>query len=78
MKALTAAKINKMDVLDYLAYVKRSNDAMDTEAALDYAEEKGMAKGIEKGIDKGIELLLKQEILSIELIADYATERKKT
>ena len=66
MKALSAAKLNKMDVLDYLSYLKRSNDKMDTELALEYAEEKGM----EKGRVESIELLLKQGILSVELIAD--------
>jgi predicted transposase/invertase (TIGR01784 family) len=73
MKALTVTKLNKMSTIDYLAYLKKSNDKMDTELALEDAEEKGMAKGIEKGIEKGIiktiESILKQGILSVENIA---------
>ncbi len=70
MKALAATKINKMDPMEYVAYLMRRNAKMDTELALDYAEEKGMEKGMEKGIEKGIELLLIQGVLSVELIAD--------
>ena len=62
MKALAATKINKMDPMEYVAYLMRRNAKMDYEATLDYAKEQGM--------EKGIELLLKQGVLSIELIAD--------
>ena len=70
MKALAATKINKMDQMEYVAYLMRRNAKMDYEATLDYAREQGLGQGIEKGIEKGIELVLQQGILSIELIAD--------
>ncbi len=66
MKALAATKINKMDPMEYVAYLMRRNAKMDYEATLDYAKEQGM----EKGMEKGMELLLKQGVLSTELIAD--------
>lgn len=62
MKALAATKINKMDPMEYVAYLMRRNAKMDYEATLDYAKEQGM--------EKGMELLLKQGVLSTELIAD--------
>ncbi len=66
MKALSAAKIEKMSAADYLTYLTDMNAGMDYRLAM----EENSAKAEKKGIEKGIEKLLINNILSVEQIAD--------
>ncbi len=69
MKALSAAKIEKMSPLEYTAYLMAKNAKMDYDMTLEYAEKKGMEKGMEKEKINNIKKLLQLGTLTIEEIA---------